>query len=197
MGRKLVLKGTRLTDTTAPVLVSLLASDDFARADGAPGSTPQGLPWTVLKDNAWTIAAGALAAPATLADATNGARIAVNVGHSNHYAEATFTGSWGVGPLVRATTAGTGYRLQHNSNLVQMFAVTATGSVKIGEWSPGAPPASYVLGLRVVGSTLTAYRNGTVLGSVTDTTHATGTYAGAFTQSTSRTVDNFKVTSAA
>jgi hypothetical protein len=198
MGRKLVLTGTKLTDTTAPVLISLIARDTFDRANGAPGNVPEGgQPWTVQAGAAWSISANKLIPPASIADASTGAKTGINVGVANHYAEALVGGgSWGIGVTVRGSANGTGYTLIHNANTVELRALTAAsgGGTLLQTWSPGQPAAEYTLGLRAIGTSITAYRNGTVLGSVTDSS-LTGTWCGVRAQSTARTVDNFRVLS--
>lgn len=193
MGRKLVITGTKLTDTTAPKLVAAYALDDFNRADGAAGSTPVGgLAWTAVGPDSWTISGNRLKGPYPVTNANAGSRMLVDTAKTVHYAQAHALTS-AVYVLAGANADGSGYMAGISAGKLNIFNTTATSiGTSLGAWDV-ATTTTYTLGIFKNGSTISAYYNGTLAGTVTHTA-VSGTRAGVLgLNMTDRYIDDFKV----
>ena len=165
---------------SASVLVTAIAgltvADSFNRADGSAVSAD------------WTQLAGA-SAPQIVGNALQlGAVEAEIIQHAadlgtNHYAEVQALGASGatggyrgVAVLVRISGPGDWYMLRLAGTAWLLEKSVAGTITQLATGAAGAVPQT--IRLSVTGSTLTASVAGTVVATVTDTTHATGTRAG-------------------
>lgn len=142
-------------------------ADNFNRADSTSslgGTSTAGVPWTAVLGT-WGISGNQAYQPSGV----NGALATVPVSTANHYAEAKFsTPDGGTCVVVRCSDANNWYALL-GSALYKRVAGTTTPLGNFGSFTAGD-----TMRLSVSGSTLTAYRNGTQVGQVTDTALTTG-----------------------
>src|ERR1044072_4222710 len=154
-------------------------TDDFNRADGAPGSG-----W-VLVSGPWTIISQQLSAGA--AGGTVVIRAPTAMASSDHSAQITIaaTTSASQGVWCRGNSDLTsGYVLRNNGSSWALFSVVGGTFTSIGTYAAAAAPGD-VAKIQVAGSTITAYINGISRISVTNTAVTTGTAVGLRADSTS------------
>jgi hypothetical protein len=172
-----------------------LVSDTFARSNSAGIGTAE-------TGQAWTASSGTF-------NISNKAAVASAALNTRAYVEAGSAEMWASVKVASALNAGTGfvigrladasnyYRLGYNtsSGRIEIQVVIAGAVTKLAEYVAADPTsAGDVLGLRCTGSTLTAYRNGVALGSITDSS-VSGTKAGIQTAVTTVLFQNFNVRS--
>jgi hypothetical protein len=148
-------------------------TDDFNRADGGLGSN-----W-ITRNSVLEIISNQYASSAT-ANPNAYAEVAVATAdftddHEAQITAAVLGNADFLGPAVRVSVSGC-YAIRVDGTngptrrIIRMDGTTQTviGTVNI------VPVASDTLTLRAVGSTITAYKNGTQVDSVTDATYTTG-----------------------
>jgi hypothetical protein len=170
-----------------------LVSDTFARAD----STGLG---TAETGQTWTASAGTfnVAAKAAVVSAATNTRAYVEVGSAEMWASVKLVAALNTGAaflVCRLLDANNYYRLGFNTGngLIELQKIVAGTATVLTSWGVTSPTsAGDVLGLRCTGSTLTAYRNGMALGSVTDSS-VSGTKAGIQAALTTVSFRNFNV----
>lgn len=151
-------------------------ADDFNRADGALGSN-----WaTVGTRSQPTIVSNRFAV--TSAPSIRAAAVATSAATFTADHEATITaavlGSADfLGPAVRVdATNGTGYMIYTdgtNSSNRRVYRFTNAGTTNIGGVNISCT-AGDTLTLRAVGSTITAYKNGVLVDTISDATYTSG-----------------------
>ncbi len=160
--------------------MSTLFSDDFNRADGAPG-------------NGWTVATGTWDILSnTLRCHTNGARIYRAVPTGAEYdlmaqlavtSLSTYSGSYPLRFFVRSDSGGSNYY-----RVVFTPGAMGSASVEFTKWVSGSSDSlatyytfalttgTHTLAVQCVGTTITALVDGVQVGAVTDSTHPSGGY---------------------
>jgi hypothetical protein len=154
-------------------------SDDFNRADGAPGAN-----W-VLVSGPWTIISQQLSAGA--AGGTILLRAATAMATSDNYAQVTIaaTTSASQGLWCRGDSSLTsGYAWRNNGSNWSLFSVVGGTFTSIGTYSAAAV-AGDVAKIQAVGSTIKGFVNGIERVSVVNTAVTTGTSVGIRSDSTS------------
>jgi hypothetical protein len=151
-------------------------SDNFNRADGALGSN-----WTsvgtlgALAIFSNQVRAGSL--PGPFANIVAPATATFSADQESSLTVATAVSNDFVGPLVRVdATNGTGYGIYGrtiNDNTMRLFRFVNASRTLIGSTNLIVANGDVLL-LRAVGTTISAYKNGVLHESVTDSTYATG-----------------------
>lgn len=175
--------GTSALSGTANVVVSTSSSATFtdnftgtagAALTGRTGVAAGGSNFVISPSGTTTQRATTTAAAATTAYgplSTSDNRAAVTV--------VTRGGATSVGAFCRSNLAmDTFYAVRTTSANVLELQKSVAGTVTTLVTSLGTFVAGDVLEVRAVGSTITCYRNGTLLTTVTDTSITTGTYGG-------------------
>lgn len=157
-------------------------TDDFIRANADPMSDP-------ASGGTWTPGAGGLNNPKILSNTLQassgqtGANVATPAFAADQVATVTIGGSsfQAFGPMVRSQgpTDASGYLAYLGSTTsVTVYRITDTGTLaftSLGSRSVSALSVGDSIGLGIVGSTLTVYRNGIAQGAtLTDATYASG-----------------------
>jgi len=151
-------------------------TDDFNRADGALGSN-----WaTVGTRSQPTITSNRFAvtsAPSVRAAAVATSAATFTADHEATVTAAVLGSSDFLGPAVRVdATNGTGYMIYTdgtNASSRRVYRFTNAGTTNIGAVNISCV-AGDTLTLRAEGSTITAYRNGVLVDTITDATYSTG-----------------------
>ena len=153
-------------------------SDDFNRANGAPGAN-----WTAINSGIWAIASNALTQSNT-AGAYRGLRWNGGAFASNNfYARVTARApaNQGFGVLVRCPTTGTALADIDGYAIVgfvgdQWYRVEFADGVDtyVGLGGTVAAATNYTIEVRAEGTTITILRDSTQLAQWTDTTYTTG-----------------------
>lgn len=161
-------------------------SDDFNRADGAPGAN-----W-VDGSGLWTIISQQLSSGS--AGGTIVLRAATAMATNDNYAQITITATAVAshGVWCRGNTGFTqGYLWRNDGTSWVLFSNVGGSFTSLGSFA-GAAVAGDVAKVQAVGSTITGYVNGVSRVSVTNTAVATGTSVGLRADSTSALrFDNF------
>lgn len=157
-------------------------SDDFNR----PDSTDLGASWVEVSGD-WSIASSRLSPGA--AGGVIILRAAGAMASSDHYVQVTIAATTAAshGIWARGNSSGgltSGYLFRNDGSTWDVFSVVGGSFTVIGTYSAAAAPGD-VAKLQVVGSTITAYVNGTLRVSVVDTAVPTGTSVGLRSESTS------------
>lgn len=186
----------------SPVTITPLASDAFARANGALGNTGgggseetggSGLAWTD-QAGTWGIATNAAACSAL----AGGIGIAtVPCGSVNVIVECAVTRSAGnAGIVARYSDADSYIYAYHDGTNAHLNKVTAAG----GDQSLINAAATYSAGARLIlslsGTAVRLWYNGALVGAqqtISDAELQTGTAHGLFTSNTGNSLDNFVV----
>lgn len=164
-------------------------SDDFNRAD----STNLGAGWVEVSGD-WSIISQQLSSGS--AGGTIILRAATAMASSDHYAQVTISGTTAAshGIWIRGNSSGgltSGYLWRNDGASWNLFYVVGGSFTSIGSYAVAAV-AGDVAKVQAVGSTITAYVNGTQRVSITDTNVPTGTGIGIRAESVSALrFDNF------
>jgi hypothetical protein len=156
-------------------------TDDFNRADGAPGAT-----W-VDSSGLWTIVSQQLSSGT--AGGTIIIRAATAMATSDNSAQVTIaaTGAVSHGVFCRANTGSGftgGYLWRNDGTSWNLFSNVGSSFTSLGSFA-GAAVAGDVAKITAVGSTITGYVNGVARVTVTNTAVATGTGVGLRAESSS------------
>lgn len=154
-------------------------SDDFNRANGAPGAN-----W-VDGTGLWTIVSNQLSSGS--AGGTIVIRAATAMATNDHSAQITIaaTGAVSHGVWCRGNTGFTqGYLWRNDGTSWVLFSNVGGSFTSLGSFS-GAAVAGDIAKIQAVGSTITGYVNGTARVTVTNTAVTTGTSVGLRAESSS------------
>ena len=179
----LVVKANPLFFLVGPATVAAptTVSDDFNRADGAIGSN-----WTVINDSSYAVVASNVATTPTSAAYPNCIYASTFTFTANQFSRATMVRSNDTsGQAIELTVRGSGSSLATLSNYAVTISSAGWGMYKMVNGtelalSSGTDTGSDafntgdVCELRVIGTSITLYKNGTLLTTCTDSSVSTG-----------------------
>lgn len=163
-------------------------TDNFNRADSASslGSSSEGWSWTT-NIGTWGILSNQASNKATTATVSR-ARAEVDLGSSNNWAQATYAHgatlvSNQFGVCVRYDPASDGcyqFSMREDGTLTRIFKVVAGTQTALTTATTAGLAVGDVIRLEVIGTTINAYQNGSVIATVTDSSITTGVRAGIY-----------------
>lgn len=180
--------GTYSTAVSATTTSPVTAADTFDRANSTTtlGTASDGGTWTV-QNGTWGISSNQ-----AYDVSGSGAQVVRDLGSANHYVEAKVPVTNSVVIVCRCTDVNNWYGANFISGgALQIWKRVAGSSSKITGGDAGTWTAGDTIRIQAVGNQISVYRNGTLAGSVTDSSLTTGTTVGMRADLTSARFDNF------
>lgn len=201
MSRYIKLAGIQTTDPNAPRALTTYAEDAFTRSDGPLTTTPDGQNYLLHYGTYLSIIGnqvGGVGITNPSGPQANGAKALLETGTPDVEISLVYASGYNrVGPMFRALPNWSGYRISGNgANQTEFHKVGAdgAGTTVLQTWPGFGISAGMVVKVICSGDTMSVYRNGVLLGSVTDSSYK-GTRHGLYLSADTNRVDDLKITS--